>query len=210
MGAVDDAPTRRGQHVACQGGKMSFMQPLLNGIAHLREATYYAFGNLRAGFLGVRVGAGARISPYAKLNGAYAIGRATIGRDVVLGKGTYVSSGQVMAARIGAWCSIGYEVLIGPSEHDPDALTTSPILARAIGLPPSAADRKVAPPIIEDEVWIGARVIVLRGVRIGYGAVLAAGAVVTRDVPPGEIWGGVPARFIRSRKQPHSNKLQKL
>ena len=184
---------------------MNVTRPLLNMLAVWREAVYYIFGNLRAGLHGVRVGAGARISPYAKLTGVYSIGCVTIGRDVTLGKGSYVSSGQVMAARIGAWCSIGYDVLIGPSEHDPDAVTTSPTRARALGLPLGAADRAVEAPVIEDEVWIGARVVVLRGVRIGRGAVIAAGAVVTGDVPPGEVWGGVPARFIRRRTDPANN-----
>lgn len=173
----------------------------LNGLAWWREAVYYAVGNARAGLLGVRVGAGARISPHATLTGVHAIGRATIGRGVAIGEGSYVSSGEVMSAHIGAWCSIGYDVLIGPSEHDPDAVTTSPTLALRLELPAGAADRVVAPPVIEDEVWIGARVVVLRGVRIGRGAVIAAGAVVATDVPGGEIWGGVPARFIRRRAE---------
>lgn len=172
---------------------------MFNLLGILRECVYYALGNARAGLQGVRVGAGARISPFATVAGAHSIGRATIGRDVVMGEGSYVSSGQVMSGRIGAWCSIGYDVVIGPTEHDPDAATTSPTLARRRGLPPGAAEREVPPPVIDDEVWIGARVVVLRGVRIGHGAVIAAGAVVNRDVAPGEIWGGVPARFIRRR-----------
>ena len=55
------------------------------------------------------------------------------------------------------------------------------------------------PIVIEDDVWIGARAIILKGVRIGTGAVIAAGAVVTKDVPPFEIWGGVPAKLISKR-----------
>ena len=47
--------------------------------------------------------------------------------------------------------------------------------------------------------WIGARSIILKGVTIGKGAVIAAGSVVTRDVPENEIWGGVPAKLIRRR-----------
>jgi maltose O-acetyltransferase len=58
------------------------------------------------------------------------------------------------------------------------------------------------PVTIEDDVWIGARVIILQGVRIGKGAIIGAGAVVTKDVAPYSIVGGVPARFIKSRKQP--------
>lgn len=47
--------------------------------------------------------------------------------------------------------------------------------------------------------WIGTGAVVLQGVTIGNGAVIAAGAVVTKDVPANEVWGGVPAKFIRKR-----------
>lgn len=47
--------------------------------------------------------------------------------------------------------------------------------------------------------WIGTGAVILQGVTIGDGAVVAAGAVVTKDIPPYEIWGGVPAKFIRKR-----------
>lgn len=49
--------------------------------------------------------------------------------------------------------------------------------------------------------WIGTGAIILQGVKIGDGAVVAAGAVVTKDIPPYEVWGGVPARYIRSRQK---------
>jgi len=49
-----------------------------------------------------------------------------------------------------------------------------------------------------NNVWIGANTVILRGVSIGDGAVIAAGAVVNHDVPSYEIWGGVPARKIRN------------
>ena len=53
--------------------------------------------------------------------------------------------------------------------------------------------------VIEDDVWIGNRVTVVGPVKISRGAIIAAGAVVTRDIPPCEIWGGVPARKIKDR-----------
>ena len=54
--------------------------------------------------------------------------------------------------------------------------------------------------IIEDDVWIGARVIILPGVKIGKGSIIGAGAVVTKDVDPYSMVGGVPAKLIKKRK----------
>jgi acetyltransferase-like isoleucine patch superfamily enzyme len=53
--------------------------------------------------------------------------------------------------------------------------------------------------VIEDDVWIGAGCRILDGVRIGRGAIIAAGAVITKDVEPFDIVGGVPAKVIRNR-----------
>lgn len=56
------------------------------------------------------------------------------------------------------------------------------------------------PVVIEDGVWLCAGVIVTPGVHIGKGSVIAAGAVVTKDIPPFELWGGVPAKYIKKLK----------
>lgn len=58
-----------------------------------------------------------------------------------------------------------------------------------------------APIVIGDKVWIGANATVLPGVTIGKGAIVAAGAVVHRDVPPFTVVGGVPARILRELSQ---------
>lgn len=50
-----------------------------------------------------------------------------------------------------------------------------------------------------DDVWIGARCVIMSGITVGAGSVIAAGAVVTKDVPPCEVWGGVPAKKIKDR-----------
>ena len=55
--------------------------------------------------------------------------------------------------------------------------------------------------------WIGTGSIILQGVNIGDGAVVAAGAVVTKDIPANEVWGGVPARFIRKRNNKYDYKV---
>jgi acetyltransferase-like isoleucine patch superfamily enzyme len=85
---------------------------------------------------------------------------------------------------IGDYVATGAEIMIYTLQHDID----SPQFAVAGG-----------PVAIEDYVYIGPRAIILPDVRIGYGAVVAAGAVVTCDVPPYAVVGGIPARFIRER-----------
>lgn len=63
-----------------------------------------------------------------------------------------------------------------------------------------------SPIVIGDDVWLGYQVVVLKGVTIGAGAIVAAGAVVTHSIPPFEIWGGIPAKKIGNRKiQPQTN-----
>lgn len=87
---------------------------------------------------------------------------------------------------IGAGVSIAPEVAILTADHDPQ----------------SADFRgRTEPVVLEDQVWVGTRALILPGVRVGRGAVVAAGAVVTRDVPPYAIVGGVPAKVIGQRTQ---------
>lgn len=164
----------------------------------LLQYGYYTLGWVRASLKGVRLSPSARVSPYADIAEAAYLGDVIVGSSVRIGKGSYVNSGIIDSAEIGAYCSIAYEVLIGPTEHRTDCWTTSPYEALDAGYHFNLTQREVPRPIIEDGVWIGAHVVVLRGVRIGSRSIIAAGAVVTRDVPSNEIWGGVPARFIRS------------
>jgi len=58
---------------------------------------------------------------------------------------------------------------------------------------------KGAPIVLEENVWIGAQCMVLKGVRLGKGAVIGAGSVVTKSVPAGEVWAGVPARRLKQQ-----------
>lgn len=88
---------------------------------------------------------------------------------------------------------IGNHVLIGAnaSIYDTDF---HPIDAESRRLNKPA---KTSPIVIEDDVWIGASATILKGVRIGNGSVIAAGSIVTRDIPPNVLAAGVPARVIR-------------
>ena len=101
-------------------------------------------------------------------------------------------------AQIGKYVSIARDVTLGGGEHPLDILTTSPAL---YGHNPKYIDPKIycKPVIIDNDVWIGARAIIKNGVHISTGAVIASGAVVTKDVPPYAIVGGVPAKVIKYR-----------
>lgn len=123
---------------------------------------------------------------------------ARIGRYSYTGKNT-----TVWHADIGAFCSISWNVSIGGANHDYNRLTTHTFLYSGdFGLLPKGEtgyDRFSQPCIIENDVWIAANACVCRGVTVGTGAVIAAGAVVTRDVEPYTIVAGVPARPIKKR-----------
>ena len=68
-----------------------------------------------------------------------------------------------------------------------------------LAIPMLYQKNELASTVIEDDVWIGAKAIILAGVRIGRGSIVGAGAVVTKDVTPYSIVGGVPARIIKNR-----------
>ena len=109
------------------------------------------------------------------------------GGSIEIGDRVFINYGCSISAhsrvRIGDRCQIGQFVLIMDSDyHTPGELLRAP---------------EPAPIEIGDEVWIGARAIVLKGVRIGAGAVVAAGSVVTRDVAAHSVVAGVPARQVR-------------
>lgn len=95
-------------------------------------------------------------------------------------------------------CKIGEYTLIGPECHAIIRNHRFSDLYTPITL---KGDETESPPQIERNVWIGARVTLLPNVRIGEGAIVAAGAVVNRDVPPYKIVGGVPARIIGNRRE---------
>jgi len=168
------------------------MGSLVTNLVHLlRVKAWRLLGFLQASRQGVRIGEGTYVSPRARFGANVFLDRVQIGSDVVIGDESFINGGVVNAARIGRYCSLAQGVLIGLSEHDYRLPSTSP---RLVEQGPNQS-----PPVLGDDVWVGANVIILRGVTIGDGAVIGAGAVVTRDVPPYTISVGVPARVIRPR-----------
>ena len=114
----------------------------------------------------------------------------TISADVSIGKYTYVNPHSTLEnCRIGNYCSISAGVNICPGEHDLRSISTYPLFERE-------AFTKRAPVAIGNDVLISLNAVILKGVHIGNGAVIGAGAVVTKDVKPYEIVGGVPAGHI--------------
>jgi acetyltransferase-like isoleucine patch superfamily enzyme len=91
--------------------------------------------------------------------------------------------------------SIGDDTMIGAYSY----ITTSNHGFSDLSIPMSQQGYTSAPVQLGRDVWIGAKVIILPGVTIGDHAIVGAGAIVTKSIPAGEIWAGVPARFLRRR-----------
>ena len=108
------------------------------------------------------------------------------------------NSGIGINAQISSYVSIGKDVMMGPecmmytSNHGMDRIDI-PMWRQPFSEP--------EPIIIEDDVWIGSRVIILPGVCIGKGSIIGAGAVVTKSIEPYSIVGGNPAKLIRKRER---------
>ena len=123
-----------------------------------------------------------------------------------IGSYTYVNRNSfIQYTTIGNYCSIATDVIIGQGLHPLNRFSTSPIFYKAknaLNLQLVSEDLDFAeykPVTIGSDVWVGTRVIIMGGITIGHGAVLASGAVITKDVPPYAIMGGVPAKVIKYR-----------
>lgn len=112
------------------------------------------------------------------------------GRNLYIGRGTFVNhecyldvgQGRI---EIGEGCHLAPGVMVLTATH---AVEDSGRVGR---------EAEYRTTVIEDHVWLGARAVVLPGVRIGAGSIIAAGAVVTRSCEPGGMYGGVPAHRLR-------------
>jgi maltose O-acetyltransferase len=145
----------------------------------------HAFRNFIYRLAGIKLGKGSTLHMWARF---YQPKNIFIGDDSIIGDHIFLDGRDKLI--IGNHVDIASQVLIYNSEHD----VHSPDF-KAIELPV----------IIEDYVFIGPRAIIMPGVKIGKGAIIAGGAVVTKDVAEFSIMGGVPAKIIgqRQNKSPH-------
>lgn len=144
---------------------------------------------LNTRFINARIEPGAIIRDQVEIgNNVVIMMNATINIGAVIGDNTMIDMNTVLGGRaiVGSNCHIG----------------AGAVLAGVIE-PPSAT-----PVIIEDDVVIGANAVVLEGVRVGKGSVVAAGAVVTQDVPDNVVVAGMPARIIKAKDEKTSDKTK--
>ncbi len=109
------------------------------------------------------------------------------GKNITIGKGVFINSSCCFQDQggitIGDGCFIGHQVVFATIDHDLN--------------PEKRNEYHTAPIVLEKNVWIGSHSTILKGVTIGEGSVVAAGAVVTKDVPPMTVVAGVPAKVMR-------------
>jgi len=136
-----------------------------------------------------------------------ALSRASLS-NVELGRCSYCGADTyILETKVGAFCSIGPGAMIGLGRHPIHLASTSPSFysnreSRLLNLTTQPAIEEISLTTIGNDVWIGARAIILGGLQIGDGAVIGAGAVVTRNVESFAVVGGVPARILRARFAP--------
>lgn len=126
--------------------------------------------------------------------------------SVSVGKETYGSLNvdnynNLYKLNIGNYCSIATDVMfILDADHYTNHISSFPFKVKVLGESYEGVSKGDI--IVDDDVWIGYGATIMSGVHIGQGAVVAAGAVVTKDVPPYAIVGGVPAKVIKYRFEP--------
>ena len=122
----------------------------------------------------------------------YMVGKSSVSRDLIAHEYSFINAG----CRIGPKVEFGPYVMLGPRV----AIAGDDHVFDRPGMPIIFAGRpELDKTVLEADSWVGFGAIIMAGVRLGRGAIVAAGAVVTQNVPPYEIHGGVPARKIGER-----------
>lgn len=176
-------PRRRGAGALGELARM--LDPRL--LAHLgKVARFYSYAHVEPRRR-LTAGPGLRMSPTASLRNGE---RITLGAGVHVGERCYLWAGDT-SGRI----RLGDDVLLAP-----EVFITASNYGTVAGRRVMSQPKREADVTIGDDVWLGARVVVLPGVTIGDGAIVGACSVVTKDVPPNAIAVGVPARVVAWRE----------
>lgn len=180
-GAQKASLNRRQRLIRLLGSSFS-----LRAWLHLfKIVNYYNYSHVQP-MRALKVGKGYRISPDVNFSGVENI---TIGERVSIGSRCFLWAGP-STGRI----SIGDDVLFGP-----EVLVTAANYRFNDGSPVTNQRMDEADVVIGDDVWIGARAILLPGATVGSGAIIGAGALVKGNIPPDAIAVGMPARVIGKR-----------
>jgi len=135
------------------------------------------------------------ISPSFRFNGddvlLYGEGKIVLGDDSYIGEHSTVYAHTGQKVEIGKGCKISHNVRIYTQSLMSDTDLSSDVRPEKLG-----------DVIIEDYVWIGANVLMNPGIRIGRNSIVGANAVITSDIQPDSIYGGIPAKLIRKKKYP--------
>ncbi len=147
------------------------------------------------------------LDQYVNIAHDASISNSTVGKRTSVGRWA-----KIINSDIGKYCSISWDVTIGATLHPLDRITTHSFTYRQqFGIVERDDSLCYKRTQIGNDVWIGCNSVVLPGVTVFDGAVIGAGAVVTKDVPPYAIVAGVPARIIRFRfKSEEIDLLMKL
>lgn len=140
-----------------------------------------------------------RIAPTARINAGCSVYGSSVERYSYMGYDC-----EVINTDIGSFCSLASGIHIGLAEHPTSWISTSPVfqdvrnssVKKKFARKPLPESKRTT---IDHDVWIGTNAIIKKGVHVGTGAVIASGAVVTKDVEPYAIVGGCPAKLIRYR-----------
>lgn len=118
------------------------------------------------------------------------------------GELTVLDFSESVRVSIGNFCSIASGVVFAAcAEHNMYTISTFPYKVKCLGACVNEALSK-GDIIVGDDVWIGQNAIILSGINIGQGAIVAAGSIVTKDIPPYAIVAGNPAKIIKYRFEP--------